>query len=149
MEVFIAKIVGEVSESVSVCGVKSVKEVLDLYKGMSDITEGEPPIIRHPEVVLEDGSVAVSGMTLGEGDSEADYSNSNLLGGGVVRLTEFELFPYHGYFKDLKRSHKNSLGDDTHCLRVNLNPDNIFDLTIGDIKLLHREFGAIIKFWEE
>lgn len=66
MEIFITKNVGGISQSVSVSGVKDVKEVLELYKGMSNTGEYKPKTIQHSEVVLDDGSVAVGGMTLGK-----------------------------------------------------------------------------------
>lgn len=143
MEVFIAKIVGDVSQTVSVSGVKDVKEVLELSKGMSNIVECKPKTIQHSEVVLDDGSVAVCGMTLGEGSYD-----SELLEGEAVKLTEVEISPWHSLDK-IKAGPKSEFGDIAYCLKAKLTSGGRFDLTIGDIKLLHKEFGEVIKFLEK
>lgn len=143
MEVFIAKIVGEVTESISVSGVEDIKDVLDLYKEMSVNAVYKPTVTQHTEVVLDDGSVAVCGMTLGEGGY-----NSEILEGKAVNLTEVEISPWYN-LDEIKAGRKSEFGDKTYCLSATPTLGKGFDLTIEDIKLLHKEFGEIIKFWEE
>lgn len=143
MEIFITKSVGEVTESISVSGIKGVKDVLDLYKGMSSIVGCDTNNLQYPKVTLDDGRIAVGGITLGE-----NSCNSKLLAREDINLTELEISTESG-IKEFKDEYKSDLGDGTYLLRAIPTSGREFDLTIGDIKLLHKEFGEIIKFWEE
>ena len=130
MEIFIIKSVGEVSESVSVSGVKSVKDAIDLYKEMGNSAVCNPDIKQHTEVVLDYGSVAVGGMSKELG---------NLMQGKGLQLDEFFIqTKYRETIQELKSRYKSSCGGDTNILECASG-----EFSVDCVKKLHQALGLI------